>query len=482
MLADKVLAFFQEHGMAAKGDLLIVGVSGGPDSLCLLHCLVQLQDVLGVRLHVAHLDHALRPESQDDARFVTELAARWGLPCTVERHLVREFRDRHRLSLEEAARLVRYGFFGRKARELGASGVAVGHTADDQVETLLLHWLRGSGLAGLRGMQPVTRYQVPLLGEEVNILRPLLSLQRSETEACCAALGIQPLTDISNRSLQYRRNRVRMQLLPALETFNPNIRKTLLRMSSVAKRDYEYLESQVALAWPRVATDAPGLVTLDITGVLALHPALIFNLLRTALERVAGSTAGFEWVHLEELAAALKKPAGTIIMLPHGVRFTMGYTYCTLTLGQAVPPLPAIHGETPLKAPGETLFSGWRVSASIEERIPGTTEADPWGATLDFDRTGDRLWVRPRRPGDRFQPLGMDQEKRLQDFFVDSKVPRSWRNRVPLVVSPGQLVWVAGWRIDDRVKVTASTRRVLRLRFTPLQGNSVGEGPLMGRL
>lgn len=465
MLADKVLAFMRDHQVVSEGDLLLVGVSGGPDSLCLLHSLLEVRGALGVRLHVAHLDHALRLESEADARFVAQLAASWGLPCTVERAAVREFRAHHRLSLEEASRQVRYAFFGRLARELGAAGVAVGHTADDQVETILLHWLRGAGLAGLRGMQPVTRYRPPLLGEEVTIIRPLLAARRAETEACCAALGLQPRVDLSNLLLRYRRNQIRRHLLPILESYNPNVLEVLLRTARIVSRDYAFLEEQVAQAWPRIASQEAGLVTLDIAGVLALPLALRYHLLRLAAEKVSGGPAGLEWVHLEEMVAALRKPAGTLLTLPRGLFLAVGYGYCIFSLGQVPCPLPAIEGEIALAVPGETRFPGWQVQAQMEEG-PWGMEEDPWSAILDAERAGDRLWVRTRRAGDRLRPLGMAQEKRLQDFLVDAKVPRWWRDRVPLVVSPSQVVWVVGWRIDDRVKVTEDTGRALRLRFT----------------
>lgn len=465
MLADRVLAFIREHHLVTERGLLLVGVSGGPDSVCLLHSLLEVRDALGIRLHVAHLDHALRPESEGDARFVAQLAASWGLPCTVERGMVREFRARHRISLEEAARQVRYAFFARLARELGAVGVAVGHTADDQVETILLHWLRGSGLAGLRGMRPATRYRVSLLGEEITILRPLLPVRRAETEAYCAALGLQPRVDTSNLSLRYQRNRIRYRLLPTLESYNPNIREVLLRMAHVLDRDYVFLEEQVHQVWPKVVSEGPGMVTLSIAAALGLPSAILYHLVRLAVEKVAGSTAGLGWVHLEGMASALKKPAGTVLTLPRGLFLVVGYGYCTISLGRISCPLPVVQGEAPLAVPGESSLLGWRVEAQVEEG-PWRMEEDPWSVILDMDRVGDRLWVRSRRAGDRFQPLGMAQEKRLQDFLVDAKVPRSWRERVPLVVSPSQIVWVVGWRIDDRAKVTENTLRALRLRFT----------------
>lgn len=444
----------------------MVGVSGGPDSVCLLHCLLANRKALGIRMHVAHLNHMLREESQQDAQFVVELASRWDLPVTVEQQDVEQYRKHFRLSLEEAARQVRYSFFGRLAREIGATAVAVGHTSDDQVETVLLHFLRGSGLAGLRGMQPRTHYRIPGFNEEIDIVRPLLPVRHSEVEVCCQELGIAPRMDTSNLSMRYKRNRIRYRLLPTLEKYNANIRETVLRMAHILDRDYSFIEKQALEAWETVATETSGAVNIEVSAALRLPPAILYHVLRLAVEKIAGSLAGIELIHLEDMVSALNKPTGTLLTLPHGLLMAVGYGYCTISLGEAPCPLPEIGGQQPLLVPGETLVAGWHVLATIDDERPWVLDEDPWSALLDLDRTGDRLWVRTRRKGDRLKPLGMGKEKRLQDFFVDAKVPNSWRDRVPLVVSDEQIVWIAGWRIDDRVKVTEQTRRALRLRFT----------------
>ncbi|MDP2663042.1 MAG: tRNA lysidine(34) synthetase TilS [Dehalococcoidia bacterium] len=466
MLGSRVLAFIQEHRLVAEGDLLLVGVSGGADSLCLAHILVSIREILRIRLHVAHLDHALRPESQSDSRFVEGMAHSWGLPCTLAREDVDGFRVRNRLSLEEAARRVRYSFFARLSSELGASGVAVGHTADDQAETVLLHWIRGAGLAGLRGMRPATRLSLSGGDGKVTVVRPLLAVRRVETEEYCAKLGMEPRIDASNQSLCHVRNRIRHRLLPVLESYNPNLRESLLKMARVLDRDYVFLESEVLRVWPEVVSEEAGRLTLNTRAALALPPAVMFHLLRLAVEKVAGTIEGLEHKHLEEMAGALRRRAGAVLMLPRGLTMAVGYGRCTISAGPVSPPFPPIRQATALAVPGETTMPGWKVLASIEEPGRVLVGEDRWTALLDLDRMEGGLMVRAKTDGDRFRPLGMIREKRLQDFFVDAKVPRSWRDRVPLVVTRSQIAWVAGWRIDDRVKVTENTRRVLRLSFT----------------
>ncbi len=466
MLGSRVLAFIQEHHLVAEGDLLLVGVSGGADSLCLAHILVSIRESLLIRLHVAHLDHSLRPESRPDSLFVEGMARGWGLPCTVAREDVEGFRARNRLSLEEAARRVRYSFFARLSSELGASGVAVGHTADDQAETVLLHWIRGAGLAGLRGMRPATPLSLPGGEGRVTVVRPLLAVRRVETEGYCLMAGMEPRTDASNQSLRHVRNRIRHGLLPALESYNPKVRESLLKMARVLDRDYAFIEDEVLRVWPDVVYEEAGRLTLNTRAALALPPAIRFHLLRMAVEKVAGATDGLGYKHLEEMAHALSRRAGATLTLPGGLIMAVDYGRCTISDGQFPPPFPPIRGETALAVPGETAMPGWKVLASIKEPGGALSGEDRWTASLDLDRVEDCLLVRARRDGDRFRPLGMIREKRLQDFFVDAKVPRSWRDRVPLVVTRAQIVWVAGWRIDDRVRVTENTRKVLRLTFT----------------
>ena len=236
----RVRTALERSGTAGRS--LVVAVSGGPDSLALLHALVAVRDRLNLRLHGAHLDHGLRgAASASDAEFAGRTFRRLGVPCTVERADVGAFRTAHRVSLEVAAREVRYAFLARVASGQRAEAVVLGHTADDQVETVLMHLVRGSGLTGLRGMEAVSRREIA--GVETTLLRPLLSMSREETVEYCRASGLRPRLDESNLSGEMTRNRIRSDLLPLLETFNPAIRDAIIRLSRTAGRDLELLES-----------------------------------------------------------------------------------------------------------------------------------------------------------------------------------------------------------------------------------------------
>jgi tRNA(Ile)-lysidine synthase len=464
-LKQRVLGFIQKEGLIQGEKRLLVGVSGGPDSVCLLHILCQLKEELGVSLHVVHLDHMLRgADSAADAGYVSALAQRLGLPTTVAGRDVGAYQEGHRLSMEEAARAVRYDFFYEVAEAIGARRIALGHTADDQVETILMHLVRGSGLAGLRGMQPVTLWRSSG-GATLVVVRPLLEVARAETEAYCRAHDLAPRTDFSNYALNYTRNRYRYELIPLLESYNPNIGAALMRTARAASDDLSFLEEQVSLVWDRVVKEQPNGLLLETKAMTSLHPALQRHLLRRALGQLQGDLTDIEATHIEKMMEALSKPAGKRLFLPRGLVFYVGYNTCLVTRGAEVGPFLPLEGEHRLNVPGDTALPGWRVRASI---TPPGERAEGFRACFDLDEAGRELVVRGRKAGDRFQPLGMEETKKLQDFMVDAKIPRSWRDRVPLVCSPKGILWVVGWRIDERVKVRDTTERALLLEFQRL--------------
>ena len=465
-LPGRVLRFIRERDLVRANKPLVVGVSGGPDSVCLLHILSGLKRTLGTELHIAHLNHLLRgAESDADAEYVSSLALELEIPATIERRDVKAYQRKHRLSLEEAAREVRYAFFSEVARSLGADTVAVGHTADDQIETILMHVVRGTGLAGLRGMQPLNIWHLPK-GDKLRIARPLLEVRRGETEAYCSAQGLSPRIDSSNSLPTQLRNQVRSQLIPLLLRYNPDIEMALLRTARAADADLAYIDEQVSQLWGRVVKERPEGIVIERVEFSPLDPALKRHLIRSVLQRLLGDLQDIESIHVESLLDAMTKPAGKRLSLPRGLAFHGDYRHGLITARGGIGcPYPPLQGEHRLNVPGETELSGWRVRGTILDHRPTDADEGELKAYLDFDVTGDALTVRGRRRGDRFQPLGMELPKKLQDFMVDSKIPRHWRDHMPLVCSPQHILWVVGWRIDHRARVTPSTRRVLCLEF-----------------
>ena len=470
-LPKRVLRLIQEHELFRVNETVVVGLSGGPDSVCLLYILAGLRRNLGIRLHIAHLNHLLRrAESDADAEYVSRIAHELGIPATIERRDVKAYQQEHRLSLEEAAREVRYAFFSKVATSLSTGTVAVGHTADDQIETILMHLVRGTGIAGLRGMQPLSTMSLPD-GAQLRVARPLLDVRREETQAYCAAQGLSPRSDSSNYWPNQLRNRVRSQLIPLLREYNPDVEGALLRTARAAQADMSYIDKEVSPLWGSVAREQPEGIAIDRAEFSSLRPALKRHLIRSALQRLLGDLTDIEAVHIESVLEALAKPAGKRLSLPHGLVFHGEYGHGLLTdKGAVICPFPELEGEYRLNVPGETEFCGWRVRSSILDHRPIENDEEKLKACLDLDVAGEELTVRGRRRGEKFQPLGMESPKKLQDFMVDAKIPRPWRDRVPLVCSPQQILWVVGWRIDHRARVTPSTKRVLCLEFEKTQG------------
>ncbi len=467
-LGQRVRDFIQEHNLFSAGDRLVVAVSGGGDSVCLLHILVQWRKELGVELHVAHLNHQLRgAESDSDAGYVSDLARRLDVLATIERRDVAAYRDQKGISLEEAAREVRYSFLAEVARAIGASKVVVGHTRDDHIETILMHLLRGAGTAGLCGLQPSSVLPYGENSGQLEVVRPLLELSRQETLDYCQRYNLAPRSDSSNVSPSFLRNRVRLELLPVLRSYNPGIDKALLRLADIAGDDVSFIEKQASLLWKKLASEEDDMIYLDMSQMVALPRAMQRQIFRRAVRQLRGNLKDVEADHIEAMVGFLSKPAGKKLCLPDGLTLSIEYGRLVLASAQAsICPLPPLKGISSIKIPGETDLPGWRVRADIIGQV--VSDEDGLAASFDLNRVGKELTVRQRRPGDRFQPLGMSQTKKLQDFMVDSRIPGSWRDRVPLICSPEQILWVVGWRIDDRAKVTENTKDILRLQFERL--------------
>jgi tRNA(Ile)-lysidine synthase len=508
---SRVADFIQEHDLISPGDTVVVGVSGGEDSVCLLHILAEWQKRSAITLHVAHLDHQLRgPESDADAEYVSHLASSLGIPVTVERQDVSAYRAERNCSVEEAAREVRYRFLAAVASDVGARRIAVGHTRDDHVETILMHILRGTGISGLSGLAP----SLPLadicpelrsggVRTDVMVIRPLLGISGEESAEYCRRHGLKPRVDSSNLSPSCFRNRIRLHLLPVLREYSPGVDKALLRLADIAREDVALIQQQASEVWDQVARQDDEGLYLSKKAVLKLPVALQRQLLLMALARLIGNTRDIEAVYVEEMRGLLAKQVGKRLMLPRGLTCEGGYDELVVRLSsngcggvegqphvESSRTFPALNDVCRLDVPGETLWCGWRVTATVVsgrrvgvggqssetssrdgEEIAGRTHGVDGGlftamsASFDLDRTGTDLIIRKRGPGDRFRPLGMSTEKKLQDFMVDAKIPRSLRDHVPIVCSWQHIIWVVGWRIDDRVRANDDSRPTLYLEF-----------------
>lgn len=475
-------------GILSPGDTVVVGVSGGPDSLALLHLFVQSSEALDLRPHAVHLDHRIRDrEAEADAQFVASTAEAWGVPHTIRRTDVPALAAEHRLTLEEAARQARYTVLGREATRLGTDVIAIAHNADDQAETVLMHLLRGAGPAGLRGMLPVaplSAYHLLEGGEHnprLQLFRPLLSVTRADIEAYCLAHDLKPRFDLSNLDTTYFRNRLRHEIIPHLETVNPNLRAMLVRMASVVAADYEALEAQVDAAWDATVLEASdALVRLDLDRWRALPLALQRATIRRATWHLRQSLRDVSYLHIEgAVRVAQEGITGAQSTLPAGLALHVDYDALTIMPVDQRPPepdWPLIEPRTVvmIEEPGEHMLPGsaWRFSLRPYEgnRTGPVWEAllaDPWAALLAASKLKPPVHIRTRRPGDRFHPQGVGGTQKVSTFQINARIPAAWRDRLPLLVMEDAIAWVAGWRVDERFIVWPETEGVWVARFEP---------------
>lgn len=476
-VADRVLRTVRRRRLFERDARVVVAISGGADSVALLHVLRELEPDGSLTVAgAAHFNHQLRGAAADeDERFCRSLAATLGVPFEAGRGDVRSLARQQGRSVEDAARQARYAFLSAAADRLGADAIAVAHTRDDQAETFLLRLLRGAGPRGLTGIQP----------RAGRVVRPLIDVTRAEVRAYIEERGLAFREDVTNRDVTIPRNRVRHELIPYLEReFSPGIVDVLAREAAIARDDEDRLQIEaIDFARTVVLRSSDAGVELDTAALTSLHPALASRVARIALSQLAGDRfVGFD--HVEAFLDFARGASGAALSLPGQQGFHLG-ARIVLKTGKARPQgrsrrsaagAKAENGfRFPLSIPGEVTLAeqGWAISAAPLERGPeGGLSARGYTAVVPAADLHLPLWVRSRRPGDRFRPLGMGGlEKKLQDFLVDRKVARDLRDSLPLVVDESdRIVWVVGQSVSEDFRVTEPARGVILLKARQLGG------------
>jgi tRNA(Ile)-lysidine synthase len=479
-VTENIEIILRDECRLVKDRPIIVGVSGGPDSLCLLETLRQA----GYLIIVAHFNHQLRPESSQDARMVEKTASRLMLGCYIDGADVRAYADQEKLSIEEAARNLRYQFLFKLARERNAQAVAVGHTADDQVETILMHFLRGSALSGLKGMS--YRSVIKMFDPEIPVVRPLLNMWREETVVFCAANGLRPHYDSSNDSIDFQRNRIRHLLIPNLESYNPKLREAVLRMSQSLKGDYSLLMELLETAWQETVTDADeNSITFDADLLSKCSVGLQRNLVKHAMQTLRPAV-DVNFSTLERAANMINNPTHfSRVDLKGGLRMfrESNHVYvCTLDAELPFNLWPQLTGmpSVPLSVPGQVeLAGGWKFNCEpwgmpVLAREQAERNEDPFQVWLDVRNLSKPLKLRIRHTGDQFAPFGLDgHSQKLSDFFVNAKIPQRARENWPLLCAGDEIIWVPGYRPAHSYRLTEATKNVLYFSISrPREKNS----------
>jgi tRNA(Ile)-lysidine synthase len=457
------------HRMIQFGDAVLIGVSGGPDSVALIHILRALAPKYGLKLAIAHLNHGLRNNASDsDQAFVATLAEKFQMPLHVERQDVRQYQKSRHLSVEEAARQVRYRFYRRIASKHGYHKVALGHHADDNAEQVLMAMLRGSGPLGLAGIPPL---------RSDHIIRPLINLRHGELLGFLASQNLDYIEDSSNRELQFLRNKIRSRLLPELQAeYNPKCVESLNRTATILFAEEKWIDDRIRPIFKQaVVLDDPDSLGLSLDRLNQEPIAAQRRLIRKALLKVKGNLRRITFTHIEAvLKLAQEGAAGGMLDLPDRIRVGQDQGCLLFSKSQQLPRRTAdgeLHSAVfayayQLPGAGEILIKEAGLQIRFDE-IPIEHVLDGYQterqiAFMDRDKVSFPLVIRNFRPGDRFSPLGIRGRQKLKKYFIDHKISRTERMKCPIVLSRNKIIWVAGHRLDNAVKIDSQTRRLLK--------------------
>lgn len=477
-LLEKVKKTIEKYQMFTIKARIVVGVSGGSDSTTLLHLLLQLRDEYKLKLWVAHLNHQLRgKEAEEEARWVKIFASKIGIPLISDSLDVATLAKREKLTLEEAGRMARYDFFEHVSNQVSANKIAVGHTASDQVETVFMRLMKGTGLDGLSGIPPVRGI----------IIRPLIEIFHKEVEEYCERNNLKFCVDSSNNDTSFLRNRIRLDLLPLLsQEYNPQIGKILLQMSKNLREDADLIRRNGEKEFGKILIEEredknQRWLVLDREKLFRLHPALQKRVLREGIGRIKGNLKEISSEHLDSILDLDGKRGTKQLSLPGNLVIQKQYKDLLIKRGESKN-IPfarylVVPGKTDLSQLNLTLetrlisvkpdffltssFMDLREKATLDE-VSGFPEEEVF---FDFDKLKPPLFLRNREKGDRFCPLGMKGSKKIKDFFIDLKIPMEKREKIPILVNRGKVAWIMGHRIDERFKIDNNTTRILAIKI-----------------
>jgi len=466
-LLQKVINYIDQYNMFHNGDKVIVALSGGPDSMCLVHILKKLQERYNIKLYAAHVNHCLRgAEADADEEYVRGFCKNANIDFYSKRIDINELARITNTSTETAGREARYAFFNELKEKLGANLIALAHNANDQAETILMRIIRGTGMEGLRGIRPV---------RDGIYIRPILILTREEIEEYCRINKLNPRIDKSNFEKIYNRNKIRLELIPYLqENFNKDILNTVNRLSEIISKDQDYLEEVAEKKYKEYCSIIGEKIGLD-QQLINEHEAIVTRVIRRALKDIKGDLKNIELVHINEIMELFSMGTGKMITLPEGIIAEKVYTEIYFykkkgnNLSNELKDEIIIFDKEKFQQPSIVkAIDGMNVKISL--RIVTKDEVvdfsqDPYKKYFDYDKINRYISIRTRQEGDRFTPYGMKGSKKLKDLFIDLKIPKEERNTLPLVCFDKEIAWIVGYRVSNKYIVTKNTNYILEIKI-----------------
>lgn len=467
-LFKKAEKTIKKYNMLSEGDKVLIAVSGGSDSVFLLYLFNHLKEKYQLSLHVAHLNHGFRKEAEKDADFVRRLAADLTIPFTSKKIDVPSYAKKKRLSKQEAAREVRYSFLKDVANKKGANKIALGHTADDQAETFIMRMIRGSGPKGMGGINPCL--QITDCGSRFTVIRPLIEIGRKEIMDYLKKNKISFIQDPSNIADVYMRNRIRNELIPFIEKgYNPRVKESFVHSAEILREEDSFLEDYTRKILSELVTlREKGRIEIALNPFLDLDKAIQRRIVRIIIEELKGSLKGYAMEHINKVIDSIALgQTGKRINLPKGIVVQRDYDHLSFYFKNLKFRTPNSELRTyDVNVPGITKIPelNLKIQAEIRES-PVSFGNGKFQAIFDFEKISDRIRIRKRREGDFFFPIGMGGKgKKLKTYFIDEKIRRDERERIPILVSGNDILWIIGHRQDERYKVEEGTKKVLLIR------------------
>ncbi|UDN58623.1 tRNA lysidine(34) synthetase TilS [Clostridioides sp. ES-S-0010-02] len=462
MIFDKVLSTINKHNLIQKGDKIVLGLSGGPDSVCLLHVLNRLKKDFNIEIYAAHLNHQIRGiEAQKDALYVSKLCEDMGIVFFVKSINVPKYCENEGLSLEEGARKLRYEMFYEIKDKIKANKIAIGHNLNDQAETVMMRIMRGTGLKGLKGIDYI---------RDNCIIRPILDVERIDIEEYCKAHNLNPRIDKTNLENIYTRNKIRLDLLPYMkDNFNSNVIESIVRMSNSLKSDNDYIEKEAEAKFREVSNiKEKSFVEINLEDFICLHDAIKVRVLRNSIKHILGDTNFVDQKHIEDIMSLESdSKVNKMITLPRNIFVYRKKDSIILTNEEIV----SEEIEFYYNIPSNGFIKIKELKQIIETQVMSidrykSMKLDNSSKGFDFNKVKGGIVIRSRRQGDKIK-LAMGSKK-VKDLFIDLKIPREERCKIPIITDSEGIICVGDYKISENYKIDESTKEVLKINFNKL--------------